>query len=167
MASPTKTSQDATEAVTTALESYAHRGVFRGFSKTGAKNGKATYRMMWHRDRFFDLTLDLRKATLRIPVVLPEVPAQTAMYREFKKFVISKQAETLPDHRRIDTNKVSVKYRNSGGDIAITFAALDGDFEYTARKLIHLVHEIYLEFLMDGPYYDYMVDHLGLDPDAV
>jgi hypothetical protein len=162
-----KTAQDATEAVSNALESYAQRGVFRGFSKTAAKNGKATYRMMWHRDRFFDLVFDLRRATLRIPVVLPEVPAQSAMYREFKTYVLSKQVETLPDHRRIDSNKVSVKYRNSGGEIALTFGVIDGDFEYAARKLIHLVHEIYLDFLMDGPYYDYMVEHLGLDPDAV
>lgn len=167
MTATTKTSPDAIDAVTGALESYAQRGVFRGFSKTGVKNGKATFRMLWHRERFFDLILDARRATIRIPVVLPEVPAQSAMYREFKKYVLGRQVETLPDHRRIDPAKVSVKYRNSRGEIALTFSVLDGDFEYGARKLIHLVHEIYLDFLQDGPYYDYMVEHLGLDPDAV
>ncbi len=167
MATSTKTSNDASEAVARALEAYAQRGVFRGFSKIGAKGGKATFRMLWHRDRFFDVILDLRRATIRIPVVLPEVPAQSAMYRSFKEFVNDRQAESLPDHRRIDPEKVAVKYRNTGGEIAITFTVLDGDFEYGAQKLIHLVHEIYLLFLQDGPYYEYMVEHLGLDPDAV
>lgn len=40
-----------------------------------------------------------------------------------------------------------------------------GDWDYVTRKLIHLVHEIFLGFLVDGGYYEYMVAHLGLDPD--
>lgn len=160
-------SPEAVDAVTRALESYAERGVFRGFSKSRARNGKATFRMLWHRDRFFDVILDLRRGTIRIPIVLPAVPAKSPMYREFKKYVIGRQAESLPDHRRIDPRKVTVKYRNTGGEIALTFAPLDGDYEYTARKLIHLIHEIYLDFLQDGPYHEYMVEHLGLDPDAM
>ncbi len=167
MATSTKKSNEAADAVAGALESYAQRGVFRGFSKTGVKGGKATFRMLWHRDRLFDVILDTRRATIRIPVVLPAVPAQSAMYRDFKAYVNARQAESLADHRRIDPGKVAVKYRNTGGEIALTFSVLDGDYEYAARKLIHLVHEIYLQFLQDGPYYDYMVEHLGLDPDAV
>lgn len=167
MATPTNSKSDAIEAVARALESYAERGVFRGYSKTGVKAGKATFRMLWHHERFFDVILDFRQRTIRIPVVLPAVPAQSPMYRAFKDFVLARQVESLAEHRRIDPSKVAVKYRNSGGDIALTFAVLDDDFEYAARKLVHLVHEIYLQFLQDGPYYDYMVDHLGLDPDAV
>ena len=40
-----------------------------------------------------------------------------------------------------------------------------GEYEYATRKLIHLVHEIFLGFLIDAGYYEYMVEHLGLDPD--
>ena len=33
------------------------------------------------------------------------------------------------------------------------------------RKIIQIVHEIFMVFLVDGPYYEYMVEQLGLDPD--
>jgi len=39
------------------------------------------------------------------------------------------------------------------------------DFEYAARKLIHAVHEVYLTYLNDGRYYNYMVEVFDIDPD--
>ncbi len=33
------------------------------------------------------------------------------------------------------------------------------------RQLIHLVHEIFMTFLLDGRYYEYMVETFDLDPD--
>ena len=32
------------------------------------------------------------------------------------------------------------------------------------RRLVHIAHEIYMVFLPDGPYQDYRVEKLGLDP---
>ena len=43
----------------------------------------------------------------------------------------------------------------------------DGDGEYAVRKLIHLVNEIYLTFLADGKYFDYLVETFNLDPDRM
>ncbi len=34
-----------------------------------------------------------------------------------------------------------------------------------ARKLIHPVHEGYMDFLNDGRYYEYMAETFDLDPD--
>jgi hypothetical protein len=31
--------------------------------------------------------------------------------------------------------------------------------------MIQVVHEIFLVFLVDGPYFEYLVEKLGLDPD--
>ena len=39
------------------------------------------------------------------------------------------------------------------------------NFDYAARKLIHAVHEIYLTYLNDGRYYNYMVEVFDIDPD--
>ena len=64
------------EAVAEALEHYARRGVFRGFSRGTVEKGRAHFRMIWHRDRTFDFVLDLDKHTMRFPVVLPKVPAK-------------------------------------------------------------------------------------------
>jgi hypothetical protein len=142
------------------LETYANRGVFKGFSRrpTG-------FRMLWHRDQYFDLNLDTRKKTLRIPVVLPNVPASSSMYREFKEFIASRQSNDVPEHRRVDPRKVSIRISNRAGKIGLTLTVRNNNYEYATRKLINLVQEIYLGFLYDGPYYDYMVETFNLDPD--
>jgi hypothetical protein len=149
------------------LEGYAERGVFRGYSRGPGSNRKASFRLLWHRDRLFDLILDLDKHTLRFPLVLPQVDPKSPMYEKFKEFLKSRQSDELPEHRRIDPSKARVRSLNRSGSVSLTLEVRDGDYEYGARKLIHLVHEIYLVFLVDGPYYEYMVENLGLDPDAM
>jgi hypothetical protein len=149
------------------LESYAKRRVFRGFTGEPARNGKAAFKIVWHRGRVFDLILDAPKNTLRLALVLPNVPADSAMYRQFKEFVRSRQSETAPAHRRIDRKKALVHCRNRAGDISLALTVKDGDYEYGTRKLIHMVHEIFLVFLSDGPYGDYMIETFNLDPDSI
>lgn len=153
------------EQVAAILEGYANKGVFRGFSRGPVRAGKAIYKMLWHRDRFFELILDPARKTMRFPVVLPQVPANSSMYREFKEFVESRFAKSLPEHRRIDPKKAVIQPSNRNGNVALTLTVKGGDYEYGARKLIHLVHEIFLVFLYDGRYYDYLVETFDLDPD--
>ena len=170
------------DAVHAILEGYAERGVFRGFSRgpgsnrkgSNRKSGnrksssrKASFRLLWHRDRLFELILDLDRHTLRFPLVLPHVDAKSTMYQKLKEFLKSRQSEEMPQHRRIDTRKARVQSVNRGGNVAVILTIQDGDYEYGARKLVHLVHEIFLVFLVDGPYYESMVETFGLDPDGI
>jgi hypothetical protein len=159
------TASSCIERVADVLETYATRGVFRGFSRGPVSKGRATFKMTWHRDQLFELILDVPRKTLRMPLVLPEVPADSSMYAEFREFVESRQSENLPDHRRIDKSKARVRCGNKSGRASLTMTVQDDDFEYSARKLIGLVHETYLVFLNDGRYYDYMVEKFDLDPD--
>ena len=149
------------------LEEYANRGVFRGFSGGQLRGAKAIFTMLWHRDRSFELILDVRRNTMRFPVVLPEVPRGSSMYQEFKEFIESRHSEKLPEHRRIDRRKARVRSSNRGGDVSLTLTVEDRDYEYGARKFIHLVHEVYMVFLSDGRYYEYMVDKFDVDPDRI
>ena len=150
------------ESVAAVLENYANRGTFKGFSR-----GKSSFKILWHRDQIFHLILDTRQKTLRFPTVLPKVPAQTSMYREFKEFVESRHSPGLPEHRRIDPKKAIVRPSNRGGNVALTVTVKNGGYEYATRKLIHLVHEVYLVFLYDGRYYDYLIKTFDLDPDHI
>ncbi len=86
------------------------------------------------------------------------------MYREFKQFVESRHSESLPDHRRIDPRKPPSGPSNRSGKVALTLTVKNSDYEYATRKLIHLVHEVFLVFLQEG-HYDYMVNVFDLDPD--
>jgi len=143
------------------MEDYAKRGVFRGFTAKPVRNSVAAFRMIWHRDRVFDLIVDTKKKIIRIPVVLPAVPVRSALYKDFKAFVASRQAPTLPDHRRIEKSKVRVSCANVRGSVSLTMAVRDEDYAYALQRLIHLVHEIFVSFLPGGPYRDYMVEQLG------
>jgi hypothetical protein len=152
------------EAVTATLEGYARRGVFRGFSPAGdVRQGRAIFRLLWHRDRVFEFVFDTRRNTMRLPLVLPNVPAE--IYRELKEFIKARHAAELPDHRRIDSSKAQITASNRGGNVALSLRVINGDDEYGARKLIHLVHEIFLTFPLDGRYYEYLVENFDLDPD--
>jgi hypothetical protein len=153
--------------VETALESYAQKGVFRGFGRVPDQRGKPSFKMLWHHGKTFVLLFDPKTLTLRFPVLLPEVPANSAMHKSFKAYLKSRQHESLPDHRRVDIDRVTLRTLNRNGSISLSMKSNDGDLEYATRKLIQLVHEIFLDFLSDGLYYDYLVDVFDLDVDAV
>jgi hypothetical protein len=147
------------------LEGYAEKAVFRGFSTHPGTKGQATYRMVWHHDRPFEMFLDAGEKTLRFPGVLPGGPARSPMYRELQAFLKVRQSAQVPEHRRVNPAKARLAVGNQQGNVSVTVTAKDADFDYATRKIIQMVHEIFLTFLVDGPYFEYMVEHLGLDPD--
>jgi hypothetical protein len=144
---------------------YAEKAVFRGFSAHPQRGGKAVYKMVWHHDRRFELLLDTSKKTLRFPAMLPGVPARSAMYRELQSFLKSRQSDEVPEHRRVIPGKARLSLTNQRGAVSLSLTVKDADFDYATRKIIQMAHEIFLIFLVDGPYYEYMVEQLGLDPD--
>ena len=169
MTATTRTTSDASaiEVVAETLEGYAKRGIFRGFSRGESKRGKVRFKMLWHRDRVFELHFDVTRGQLRFKQMLPNVPSDSPMYAEFKKFVKARQSEDLPEHRRIDKGKAEIKPYNRGEFVSLSLVVQDGDYEYGARKIVHLVNEVFLDFLYGGMYYDYMVENFDLDPDQV
>jgi hypothetical protein len=154
------------DVVAEALESYARRGVFRGFSRGDVRNGRAVFRMVWHWNRDFDLIFDSNHGIMRFPLLLPDVSGNSKLYRDLKEFIKSRQSAQLPDHRRIDSKKAKVGCSVRGGRVSVALTVRGGDYDYCARKLISLVQEIFLVFLADS-YYDYMVDAFELDPDRL
>ena len=166
MSASQKRARSRIDLVAEILEGYARRGIFRGFSQRPVRGGKASFTMVWHRDRVFELVFDYHKNTMRFPLVLPNVPADSEMYSAFKVFVKSRHSDDLAEHRRIDQRKAEVRSYNRGGNVSLTLTVKKGDCEYGARRLVHLVHEVFLTFLIDG-WYDYMVENFDLDPDSM
>jgi hypothetical protein len=166
---PTKTRKathaQTVERVSRILEAYAEKAVFRGFSAHPGRGGKAAFKMVWHYDRAFELKLDASKKTLEFPAVLPGVPARSEMYRALRDFLKLRQTDEVPEHRRVDPKRARLTSANKRGEVSLTLASKDLDFDYATRKIIQMVHEVFLIFLVDGPYFDYMVEKLGLDPD--
>ena len=121
--------------------------------------------MIWHYDRPYEMWLDVGKKTLQFPAVLPGVPVRSPMYRELKAFLKVRQTAEMPEHRRVNPAKARLTPANKRGMVSIALTVKDDDFDYAARKIIQIVHEIFLIFLGDGPYFEYLVEHLGLDED--
>jgi hypothetical protein len=151
--------------VTAVLQGYADKAVFRGFGPGPIKGATATFIMVWHHDRRFELVVDAAGGTLTFPLLLPGIPRDSPMYREFKAFLDERRGPEVPPHRRIDPSKALVTCTNRAGNISLTLKLQAGDFDYGARKIIFLVDEIFKIFLIDGPYFDYLIEQLGLDPD--
>jgi hypothetical protein len=162
-----KTAASQIDLVAAVLAGYAERRVFRGFSRGPVSSGKARFQFAWHRGRVFELEFDSSKNTLRLPGLLTDVPADLAMDEDLKVFIRSRQSDELPEHRRIDPQKFQIRTHNRDGSILLVLRIKDGDGEYAVRKLVHLVNEIYLTFLADGKYFDYLVETFDLDPDRM
>ncbi len=161
----TKTERSQIDLVAAVLAGYAERSVFQGFSRGPTAGRTANFQIAWHRGRVFQLAFDAHAATLRLPELLTRVPAE--MYEDLKAFIQSRQSDDLPDHRRLDRRKVQIRTSMRSGKIQLVLKIKDGDTEYAVRKLVHLVNEIYLEFLADGKYFDYLVETFDLDPDRM
>jgi len=162
-----KTAVSRIDLVAAVLAGYAERRVFQGFSRGPVSGGKASFQIAWHRGRVFELAFDARAGTLRMPDLLTGIPADLSMDEDLKAFIRSRQSDELPDHRRLDARKTQVRIYNRGGNILLVMKIKDGDSEYAVRKLVHLINEIYLTFLTDGKYFDYLVETFNLDPDRM
>ena len=119
--------------------------------------------MIWHYERAFDLIVETRKKIILTPVGLPAVPARSPLYKHYQAFGKSHHAATPPDHGRIEKSKLRVRYADRRGNFCLTMALRDEDYAYALQRLVHLVHETFLIFLVDGPYRDYMTEQLGAD----
>jgi hypothetical protein len=143
------------------LQSYADRGIFRGFSPGAVRNGKATYKLVWFRNRSYEITVDTRKGVIRCPVVLPQ--ATPEICAKLKLFIQSRHTEEVPPLRRIDPAKARAICAIRGGNVSVTLTVNDDDYESATRRFVHLLHEIFLVFLQE--HFDYQVEAYDLDPD--
>ena len=126
----------------TVLESYARRGVFRSFHRAGTE-----FRFHWLWNLPFRLTLDARTATIAFPALITDVTRSSDLERALKDFIRGCCQPDRPRHRRIDPARLAILYSNRRGAVTLKIRSRDRDFAYAATQAIHLVNEIFLEFL--------------------
>ena len=126
-----------TREVERVLQSYATRGVFRAFSRTGA-----TFRFTWLWGLAFRATF--RADVLEFPGLLPEVPVRSKLERELKAFIRECGSEERPEHRRVDPKRLTVRCLRNRKALGLAFKVQDED---GVRQAINLVNEVFLTFL--------------------
>lgn len=145
------------------LESYASRGVFRGFTERTDGGGRVHYRFSWLARTPYELVYEPRTGALTFHDVLPEVPARSPLARSIRGFVKARSAADLPAHRRIDPVRASVRAFARNGSMRLQVVASHGHHAYGANRVVNLMHEVYLYL---GRYHpEYLWDQYGLPQD--
>jgi len=142
--------------VRTELERYAERGVFGSFSETVAKSGSVEFRFNWLWKLPFHLTFDSKPQTLTFKKLLPDVEPGSDLDAGLKAFLKDCSSAERPEHRRIDRERVSVRFSNRRGAVSLTFRVTGFDYEYAVNRAINLVNELFVGFL-NLRYPEYMI----------
>lgn len=154
------------ELISSILEGYATRGIFAGYRQVSRQSRKADFMVQWHFHRILVIRLDMTKSCLRIPDFLPNVSTVPDLHRELSAYLHHWVSPDRLPHRRIDPGKTNVSCYVRNGSLSLRFTVEDGDFEYATRKLVHLVNEIFLDFLREAQYVEYMVAHMDMNPET-
>jgi hypothetical protein len=146
--------------VRTKLQAYADRGIFRGFSEVKAGPEKRAFKFIWLTEREMDLSVDVPKNTLRFKHLLPQVPADSAMYDELKSFIRLRHDGNLPEHRRIDRKRAEVTCSNQKGAVSISLKVKNNQYAYGVNKIVNLVHELFVH--LHDAYPDYLAENFDV-----
>ena len=136
------------------LRVYAERGIFRSLNEIAPRNGKQSYRFGWLGDRPLELDVDTETALLTFKRLLPNVPSNSDLYSDLKRFLHGRCDTDLPKHRRIDARRAEVGWVNRSGNVSITLKVRNNQYQYGLNRLVNLVHEIFVELNDSHP--DYM-----------
>lgn len=150
------------DAIGRVLRDYEARGLIRKVrAHTLTANG-VEFDIVWN-DRLLRIVFHSRKASLTMPDLLTNVPADTPMYREFAALVRGFRSSKLAPHRRLDAGKAAISHRNRNGSVAVLVTVRDGDAEYATRQLLRIVHEVLVGFLNDPQYSEYEYAEFGVN----
>jgi hypothetical protein len=147
------------------MEHYAKRGSFRSFSSTPVTAAKTEFTFSWFRDVSFRVVFDRPRRTLTFVDMLPGIASRSDMDRRLRAFVTMYTSPAVPEHRRVDPRRVTVSVVNRRGAESLVFTFRTRDTAYAVRKAVHLANDILQDYLNDGRYVQYNVDHFNLNPE--
>ena len=147
--------------VRTYVRQYAQKDVFRRLKEESQEGGRATaFTFDWLSIKEpLRLVYDPDRDTLELKKLFRDIPPAVEGY--ISPFLEERQAgEKLPEHKRIDTRKMTASYRKEDGDGSLVFAIQGpGDYEYCLRKLVNLTNELF--FSLQMRHGDYMLMAFG------
>ena len=150
------------DAAGSALQRYADRGVFRGFSATPAR-GRCEYTFRWLARRTFTLGYDPSRGVLSFRSLFPHVDARSAIASDLRAIVAARSTRRVPAHKRLDARKVQASCGVRSGSFTLTFRVARAQEAYAVRHLLNLVNDLFL--MLQESYPDYLVAEFGLSPE--
>ena len=136
------------------LRVYADRGVFRSLNEVESRNGKQSFTFDWVGERPLEFAIDTNASILTFRRLLPNIPSNSEIYSDLKRFLQARCGTDLPKHRRIDAKRAELGWVNRSGNVSITLKVRNNQYAYGLNRLVNLVHEIFVELNDQHP--DYM-----------
>jgi hypothetical protein len=144
---------DDKQVVRSALENYAKRGVFTGFTHADGPEGKVIFSFMWLHDRQMELTLVPAKKALRFERMLPGVKSGTPFALDLKRLIERLKSDEVPQYRRVDPARASLTCSNRQDHLSVSIAVKGDDYEYAVNRMVNVAHELFVYLRSDWPEY--------------
>jgi len=142
------------------LQSYAHRGVFRGLNEQPVRNGKYTFTFVWLGSKPLEFCIDTENGTLAFRRVLPNVARDSHLYDELKSFLSARCDKALPSHQRIDPKRAEILSVNRAGNVTISIKVKNNQYAYGMNRLVNLVHQVFVR--LNDLHPDYMCENFDV-----
>lgn len=146
------------EPVTSALQSYADRGVFRGFRATPGTRGRIEHQFLWLTRRPMTAVLDPRRKTLTFPSLLPGIDRSTAA--DLSAIVKARTGREVPAHKRVDSRRARISSARRNGDLSLAIEIRGQNHAYAVRHALNVINEMFLMLHERHP--EYLVAHFGI-----
>jgi hypothetical protein len=150
-------------AVTSALQAYADRGVFRAFRATPLGRGRTEFQFHWLLHRPMRAVFDARRGVLTLPSLFPGVEVSSPMVAGLNAIVRSRTERGRPTHKRIDGRRARVSSAIRRGDWSLVVSIRGGNHEYAVQRALNLVNDLFL-FLHEA-WPEYLIETFGLSPE--
>jgi hypothetical protein len=144
--------------LTPALQAYADRGVFRGFSAMPAPRGRVEYEFTWLTPQRMRAVFDARARTLAFPALFPHLPPDAA--RDLKAIVLSRSRRGAPAHKRIDARRAKLATAVRGGDFFLSVTVRGKNEAYAVSTALNLINELFVALHESHP--DYLVTRFAV-----
>ena len=148
------------DAVTAALQSYAERGVFRGFRTTPLARGRTDYHFHWLLRRSMHAMLDTRRGVLTFPALFPGVDTNSSMVSTLNAIVRRRTSAREAAHKRIDGRRARVTTIVRRGEWSLIVHVRGANGEYAVQRALNLINELFVA--LHESYPDYLVERFGL-----
>jgi hypothetical protein len=141
------------------LQTYADRGVFRGFSAAPGARGRIDYRFTWLTRQPMSVSFDPDAGVISFPRLFPDAASRGRMVDDLHGLVAGRHSRGLPAHKRVDLRRARLtsRLRSGSWDLAVTVRG--GNHEYATRLAVNLINELFL--LLQERYPDYLVEQFG------
>ncbi len=155
--------EDNAQVLRNGLKAYADRGVFRSYSETVKGKGQYEFRFRWLGPVPLCFSCNLQNDTLMFKALLPADDKKSVTDKGLRAFLKKRHATKLPDHRRIDADKLKLSCINRAEGFSIMLKLLPGcDYDYAVGKAVNLVSDIFNGFLKQPENGSYVSEHFGI-----